>query len=81
MTLAPLELATRLVVAAALGSVIGLERERFRRLTGRHPEDALNRAALDRLTAEGYLVCDAAGVRVTTRGRPCLDHLSATLLC
>ncbi len=28
MTLAPLELATRLVVAAALGSVIGLERER-----------------------------------------------------
>lgn len=69
------------LVLMGLRLVTGLERERFRRLTGRHPEDALNRAALDRLTAVGYLVRDAAGVRVTARGRPCLDHLSATLLC
>ncbi|MBX3515786.1 MAG: coproporphyrinogen III oxidase [Rhodospirillales bacterium] len=69
------------LVLMGLRLAAGLERQRFRHLTGRHPEDVLNRAALDRLTAEGYLVCDAAGVRVTTKGRPCLDHLSATLLC
>ena len=59
----------------------GLERVRFYRVAGRQPEEALNRAALDRLTADGYLVCDDAGVRVTAKGRPCLDHLSAALLC
>ena len=59
----------------------GLERVRFRRLTGRQPENALNPAALDRLAADGYLVCDDAGVRVTARGRPCLDHIGAALLC
>lgn len=69
------------LVLMGLRLAAGLERQRFRHLTGRNPEDVLNRAALDRLTAEGYLVCDAAGVRVTSKGRPCLDHLSATLLC
>ena len=59
----------------------GLERVRFHRVAGRQPEEALDRAALDRFTSEGYLVCDDAGVRVTARGRPCLDHISAALLC
>ncbi|MFZ1415229.1 MAG: radical SAM family heme chaperone HemW [Defluviicoccus sp.] len=69
------------LVLMGLRLAVGLERDRFHQLTGRQPEDALNRAALDRLTADGYLACDAAGVRVTAKGRPCLDHISTELLC
>jgi oxygen-independent coproporphyrinogen-3 oxidase len=69
------------LVLMGLRLAAGLDRVRFHSLTGRQPEEALDRAALDRLTAEGYLVCDGVGVRVTPRGRPCLDHISAALLC
>lgn len=69
------------LVLMGLRLAVGLERKRFHQLTGREPEDALNRAALDRLAADGYLMCDAAGVRVTAKGRPCLDHLLTALLC
>lgn len=69
------------LVLMALRLAVGLERDRFHQLTGRQPEDVLNPAALDRLTADGYLACDAAGVRVTAKGRPCLDHISTALLC
>jgi oxygen-independent coproporphyrinogen-3 oxidase len=58
----------------------GIDRALFRRLTGGEPEDAVDRPALARLAADGYLSVDDAGIRATARGRLCLDAVLRALV-
>ncbi len=55
---------------------VGVDPERFRRLSGR----ALDQRQVDSLAADGFVETDAAGrVRVTPRGAPLLDSVVADL--
>ncbi len=58
----------------------GLDRERFRQQTGQSLEDAVDEAALARLSGAGYLTLDSRGLRATPLGRPRLNALIAALL-
>jgi putative oxygen-independent coproporphyrinogen III oxidase len=58
----------------------GVGRARFRRETGRTPEGALDREAVAALSAGGFLVLDARGLRATGAGRQRLNAVLARLL-
>ncbi|MDA0675537.1 MAG: radical SAM family heme chaperone HemW [Proteobacteria bacterium] len=58
----------------------GIERATFLSLTGRQPEDALDRKALARLVEAGLAASDGAGVRLTSEGRTRLDSAVRLLL-
>ncbi len=60
--------------------VEGIERPRFRMLTGRDPVDAVDRRALTSLIEGGFLVLDEARLRATDSGRQRLDAVLARLL-
>ncbi len=57
----------------------GIPRAVFRRAVGAAPEEALDRARLDRLAGGGFLVLDDAGLRATAAGRRRLDAVLAEL--
>lgn len=81
-TLEPIDPGARMAELFMIGLRLtaGIDRKRFRALTGREPEDAVDRIALDRLVAGGFLVVDAAGLRATRPGRLCLDAVLRSLL-
>jgi len=58
----------------------GIERRRFRALTGIAPEDAVDAAALGDLVDLRLLECDEAGLRTTPAGRLRLNAVLARLL-
>jgi putative oxygen-independent coproporphyrinogen III oxidase len=58
----------------------GLDRQRFRLQTGGALEDAVDGAALARLTQAGFLTLDGQGLRATPLGLPRLNALIAALL-
>ncbi len=58
----------------------GVSRERFRRLTGRRLEDAVDAARLRDLTDGGFLVLDDRRLRATAAGRLRLNAVLAALL-
>ena len=58
----------------------GVPRERFAALTGMQPEALFDPAALERLTAGGFLEVDARGLRATQEGRLRLDAVLGALL-
>lgn len=58
----------------------GVQRRRFRALTGRDIEDAVSPDAIADLTAGGYLILDTEGLRTTSTGRLCLNSVLAALL-
>ncbi|MGE0421472.1 MAG: radical SAM family heme chaperone HemW [Reyranellaceae bacterium] len=60
--------------------VEGIDRGRFRALTGRDPVDAVDAQALASLVAGGFLALDAASLRATDAGRQRLDAVLARLL-
>lgn len=81
-TVAPIDRDARSaeLVMTGLRLTAGLDRGRFRALTGGEPEDAVDRAALDRLVAGDFLAVDTAGLRATRSGRLCLDAVLRSLL-
>lgn len=58
----------------------GIERRRFRRLTGLDVTDAVDREALAALAAGGFLTLEAERLRATAAGRQCLNAVLARLL-
>ncbi len=58
----------------------GIERRRFRRLTGQDVTAAVDGAALSTLTADGFVELTEARLRATAAGRRCLDAVLARLL-
>ncbi len=68
------------IVMMGLRLTGGLERARFPDLTGGALEDALDSAALERLTTGGFIEVDANGVRATPAGRLRLNAVLAALL-
>ncbi|MBX3499792.1 MAG: coproporphyrinogen III oxidase [Alphaproteobacteria bacterium] len=60
--------------------VEGIDRGRFRALTGRDPLDAIDSQALSRLIEGGFLALDAERLRATAAGRQRLDAVLARLL-
>jgi oxygen-independent coproporphyrinogen-3 oxidase len=58
----------------------GIDRERFLSLTGRQPEDAVNRQALAWLADAGFVEHDAAGLRATPEGLLRLNAVLAALI-
>ncbi len=58
----------------------GIQAARFRRLTGRTLEEALEPEPLDRLIAGGFLIIDKAGLRTTDKGRLCLNTVLGELV-
>ncbi len=81
-TAAPITPRERLeeVLMMGLRLTTGLPRQRFVALTGAMPEDALDRAALNRLTEAGFMENDDRGLRATAAGRMRLDAVLAALL-
>ncbi len=57
-----------------------MRRERFRRLTGRRLEDAVDAARLPDLIDGGFLILDDARLRATAAGRLRLNAVLAALL-
>ena len=68
------------VVMMGLRLATGMPRGRFIALAGQAPEDALDRWALERLAAGGFIENDADGLRATAAGRMRLDAVLAALL-
>jgi putative oxygen-independent coproporphyrinogen III oxidase len=60
--------------------VEGIERSRFRALTGRDPLDAVDQRALTSLIEGGFLALDERRLRATDAGRQRLDAVLARLL-
>ena len=58
----------------------GVSRARVRAFCGDEPEALLDRAALARLVAGGFVICDPKGLRVTVAGRLRLNAVLAALL-
>ena len=58
----------------------GIPRSRLAALTGRQPEALFDPAALERLSAGGFLELDDRGLRATPAGRQRLDAVLASLL-
>ena len=81
-TAAPIAPRERLeeMVMMGLRLTAGLPRERFVALAGAAPEDTLDRAALDRLAAAGFIENDDRGLRATAAGRMRLDAVLGALL-
>ncbi len=68
------------IVMMGLRIAEGIGRDRFRALTGRAIEDALDAGRIARLAAGGFVTCDAAGLRATEAGRLRLNAVTAALL-
>ena len=68
------------IVMMGLRLTDGMPRERFAALTGAGPEALFDRAALERLTAGGFLEVDSRGIRATQAGLMRLDAVLRTLL-
>lgn len=60
--------------------VEGIERRRFRALTGSDPVDAVDARALSSLVSGGFLALDDTSLRATDAGRQRLDAVLARLL-
>lgn len=60
--------------------VSGIERRRFKALTGVDPLDAVDGDALARMTDAGFVAADATTLRATDAGRQRLDAVLARLL-
>ncbi len=77
-----LEPSERLEEIAMMGLRLadGIPRSRFAALTGRPPEALFDPAALERLSAGGFLELDDRGLRATPAGRQRLDAVLAALL-
>ncbi len=58
----------------------GVDRARFRALTGLEPEDAVDRRALDFLVESGFMEADAAGLRASAEGLLRLNTVLAELI-
>ncbi len=58
----------------------GINRTRFREITGETLEDALNQKSLNKLIFNEFLLLDEEGLRATTQGRQRLDSVLAALL-
>lgn len=58
----------------------GVDRRRFRALTGLEPEDAVDRRALDFLVERGFMEADAAGLRASSEGLLRLNTVLAQLI-
>ena len=78
----PLDRRAQIEEAFLLGlrMVDGIARAPFRERNGIEIEDACAEGELARLTGAGLMVCDDAGVRTTTAGRPVLDAILSRLL-
>ncbi|MDE0059847.1 MAG: radical SAM family heme chaperone HemW [Defluviicoccus sp.] len=77
-----LEPSERLEEIAMMGLRLtdGIPRFRLAALTGRQPEALFDAAALERLSAGGFLELDDRGLRATPAGRQRLDAMLAALL-
>ena len=58
----------------------GIPRERFRRIAGAEPEDALDGARLRRMIDGGFVTLDAVGLCATAEGRQRLNSVLAELI-
>ncbi len=68
------------IVMMGLRITEGIPHDRFRALTGRAIEDALDTAVIARLADGGFVVFDALGLRATPAGRLRLNAVTAALL-
>jgi len=78
----PLDPAARLAELVMMGLRLdeGIARAAFRRELDAEPEDVLDAAALEDLTAAGYVALDAHGLRATAEGRLRLNAVLGYLL-
>ncbi len=78
----PLAAAARCAELLLMGMRLtdGIDRRRFRRLTGRDVTDAVDGAALMTLAADGFIELTEARLRATAAGRRCLDAVLVRLL-
>lgn len=68
------------LILSGLRLTDGIDRERFRAITGRAPEESVDPDGLRSVIESGLVVVDTVGMRVTNAGRLLLDALLARLL-